>query len=647
MLCDRIPRKDIKINNNNIIQKPIINKETLELNNLVIIIEQMKTSVCRIEKSDKSGTGFLCGIPFPGKSHLIPVLITSYNILNKDDLIPGKFIKIVFYDKSYRILNMNKKRKIYTNDEIRYNITIIEIIKEDNLYINKTLKIDKNNYDENYLKYLFHNKTVYSIYYPQNSEIKYDINKITNIDPTSNTFIHLCPGEEGTLGAPILNLDNYKVIGFNKGNNMGTLLSGPINDFIQLNSNKHIYKPNEITLIVKIEPEDTNKIVYFLDNTDFRDFETNKYHYHDNLNELNKSNTKLFINDKEYLYSKYFVPQKEGIYTIKLVFSIKMTDCKYMFYSCYNLININLSSFDSSRVNNMSNMFGLCILLDHLDLSYLDTSNVKNMSSMFYFCKSLKDLNLSSINTKNVVYMNKMFAECTNITNIYFNYLDTRNVITMAKMFFLCKNLSEIDLSSFNTSNVVVMSNMFYFCRSLRRLDLRSFDTKKVSDMSKMFYLCKNLTNIFLSFDTSNVLNMSYMFADCKNLITLDLSSFNTRTVIDMSHFLSGCDLAKIDLSNFNTINVLDMSFMFYFCKSLKSLNLSSFNTKNVKNMSYMFSDCIFLKEVDLSSFDLKNVTDMSSMFTGCRTDLKIKVNSKALEKFKKVNENNRFYIHT
>ena len=40
------------------------------------------------------------------------------------------------------------------------------------------------------------------------------------------------------------------------------------------------------------------------------------------LSELNESNVKLYINDEEFKYMKHFIPQKEGNYIIKLVFSI-------------------------------------------------------------------------------------------------------------------------------------------------------------------------------------------------------------------------------------------------------------------------------------------------------------------------------------
>ena len=41
------------------------------------------------------------------------------------------------------------------------------------------------------------------------------------------------------------------------------------------------------------------------------------------MKELNESNTKVYINDKEIKYTKYFSPTKEGIHKIKIKFNIK------------------------------------------------------------------------------------------------------------------------------------------------------------------------------------------------------------------------------------------------------------------------------------------------------------------------------------
>ena len=642
LLCNKESKKEIRINNSFLKNDfPIIKKEDLELNILLKIIEQMKTSVCQIAKTKFSGTGFFCSVPFPDESNKLRLLITSYSVLGKDELIPGKYIKLVFYDNSFKIIKINKNRKIYISNELKHNITIIELNKNDEID-NNMMQIDNALYNNKYYEYIYKNKSIYTIFFSQNKEVKYDINIITNVDSYNSKMTHLCLIEDGAIGAPILNLENYSLIGVNIGHNLGTLIKDPINEFLQ--SKQIIY--NEIILTLAINKDDIGQNIYFLDNTNFKDYEKNRYHYHDNLKELNDDNTTIFINDEKYEFTKCFRPIKEGIYSIRVKFNIHLTDCSYMFYYCYSLINIDLTFFDSSKVTNMSYMFAFCINLMSLDLICLDTGNVTNMNYMFYFCQNLKNLDLSYFNTQNVLNMSRMFSDCINLKEIDLENFNTQNVKTMSHMFFLCKSLIDLDLSFFDTKNVLDMSNMFYFCKSLRKLDLSTFNTKNVFDMSKMFYLCNNLLILNLSsFDTSRVINMSYMFSDCKNLVTLDLSSFDTRNVIDMSHFLSGTDMTKIKLSNFNTINVIDMSFMFYFCKKLKYIDISSFNTKNVKNMSYMFSDCRYLRKIDLSSFTLNNIKEMKFMFTGCVKNLKIKVNENAITKFQKENEHNFFYI--
>ena len=44
-----------------------------------------------------------------------------------------------------------------------------------------------------------------------------------------------------------------------------------------------------------------------------------------------------------------------------------------MFYFCENLNSIDLSSFDTKKVTNMSDMFRNCENLQNLDLSSFDT----------------------------------------------------------------------------------------------------------------------------------------------------------------------------------------------------------------------------------------------------------------------------------
>ena len=65
-----------------------------------------------------------------------------------------------------------------------------------------------------------------------------------------------------------------------------------------------------------------------------------------------------------------------------------------MFYKCSSLKSADLSSFNTTNVNNMESMFNGCSSLESLDLSSFNTTNVNNMDYMFYGCSSLKKENV-------------------------------------------------------------------------------------------------------------------------------------------------------------------------------------------------------------------------------------------------------------
>ena len=246
-----------------------------------------------------------------------------------------------------------------------------------------------------------------------------------------------------------------------------------------------------------------------------------------------------------------------------------------LFHGCTMLTTIRgLENINLTNITDLSGLFYQCWALTSVDLSSLDTSKVTDMSDMFYQCKALTNIDLSSLDTSNVTDMSDLFLECRSLTNISLNGLDTSNVTNMSGMFRDCFSLTGINVSDFDTSNVTEMSDMFHGCDNLTSLDLSGFDTSKVTDMSGMFSTCSNLTSIdFSTFDTSNVTKMIAMFQECESLTTLDLSLFDTA-------------------------NVENMGWMFYSCTALKSLNLSSFDTSKVTNMYAMFAGCTSLTTI-------------------------------------------------
>lgn len=196
--------------------------------------------------------------------------------------------------------------------------------------------------------------------------------------------------------------------------------------------NKNEAKENKITLKLNIDKNDLKKEVYFLNNTSQLD----KY--------LNDSNIKLYINGKKEKFRKYLKAEEQQ-YSVVLKFPHRMKDCSKMFMDCYNIVDIDLSSFNAENVVNMSYMFTNCRNLTNINLSSLNTEKVANMEYMFCNCNNLHALDLSSFNTKSVINMHEMFANCRNLSEIHFSSLfDTKIVNDMKYIFTGCKNLNSL-----------------------------------------------------------------------------------------------------------------------------------------------------------------------------------------------------------
>jgi surface protein len=272
-----------------------------------------------------------------------------------------------------------------------------------------------------------------------------------------------------------------------------------------------------------------------------------------------------------------------------------------MFSGCSKLSQLDLTNFDTRKVQTMTNMFNGCRNLNPLDVTGFTTSNVENLNGMFEGCGSLTSLDLSNFNISTTIgdiHMSYMFSGCDNLQTITFSAnFRTESVTSMADMF---KGCSSLDVNTFNTifnfttSNVVTMSYMFADCTQL--IDIYVNDTTSVTNMEGMFSGCTGLTSIIFPSDlnTTNVENMSYMFKDCSSL---DANTFNT-------------------IFNFNTSNVEYMQYMFAGCNQLNTVTFGSdFTTSKVENMRGMFFGCRSLISLDLSGFDTSKVTDMNQMF--------------------------------
>ena len=238
---------------------------------------------------------------------------------------------------------------------------------------------------------------------------------------------------------------------------------------------------------------------------------------------------KVYLNtDSSGMFFQVFFDGLENILEIDLsnFDTSKVTNMSFIFSGMSHLTTLDLSNFDTFQVTNMNNMFSGMSNLTTLNLSNFDTSQVTNMSNMFYNMSSLTTLDLSNFDTSKVTNMERMFNNMTNLTTLNLSNFDTSQVTNMSNMFAVTPKLTTLDLSSFNTSKVTNMERMFYGMRNLTILDLSNFDTSKVTDMHDMFSLENEdipkdkLERIYVNndFNTANLTASYRMFKNRKKL---------------------------------------------------------------------------------------------------------------------------------
>ena len=226
----------------------------------------------------------------------------------------------------------------------------------------------------------------------------------------------------------------------------------------------------------------------------------------------NEITIKTIGNEKKNILNSDFTPQPNQIYVnerlysinneneieeledrennIRMIWDNQIEDCTSMFKGLDNIIEVDLSNFDSSKVTSMSEMFYDCTNITSITFNNIDTSLVNSMDLMFMNCESLISLDLSGINTKSLNIMNYMFCNCKSLISLNLNNFNTSLVSSMQQLFAKCSSIKALDLSSFNTSKLGIMTQMFAECNELTSIDISHFDLSEAIIMTSTFYNC-------------------------------------------------------------------------------------------------------------------------------------------------------------
>ena len=275
---------------------------------------------------------------------------------------------------------MDLEKDRYKLTDKKYDFTIIEILKDDN--VTNYLKINKDPYKEK--------DEIFSYQYAGGVQLGFSFGKIIKLYKDSLEYD--VATKKGSSGCPIISTKNSQVLGLHRGAiynneekiNFGTPIEFIINQISYIRCKYEIKDYNEIQIINNKDGFEVNKEIEF------------------KINLLNGGKKDNIIPRKKF--------NKIGINTVYFAINDKINNMSFLFNNCSSLKEIYFNSFETDITTNMKAMFQNCSNLENLDLSNFNTSKVTNMAQMFKGCSKLKEIKgIDKFNTINVSNMKEMF----------------------------------------------------------------------------------------------------------------------------------------------------------------------------------------------------------------------------------------------
>ena len=274
-----------------------------------------------------------------------------------------------------------------------------------------------------------------------------------------------------------------------------------------------------------------------------------------------------------------------------------------MIQNCDSLVSIDVTNWDLSSAENMYSMFWSCAVLETIEgCENWNTGSVTSTKAMFEASHSLKDVDVSTWDTSSVKDMSHMFR-AHGIEELDVSNWDVSNVEYFNSMFSASSSntgaisLKKLDVSKWNPESAVKMNNMFHGCGKITELDVSGWNMPNLLTTSHMFSDCFALTSIdFTGWYTPSLTSMDGMFNDCRAIQVLDVSEFETSNCVEFSQVFEACHSLQyiIGLDKWDTSKGIAFDEMFNQAWSLKEVDLSSFNTRSAKSYGVMQNGGIY-----------------------------------------------------
>lgn len=307
-----------------------------------------------------------------------------------------------------------------------------------------------------------------------------------------------------------------------------------------------------------------------------------------------------------------------------------LTDISLMFQTCSGLTSISgLSVIDTSSVTDASGMFKGAANIISLDLSTWDFSSIETISNMFHTCYDLTTLSLPDFtNSSSLTTMLYAFYSCISLGSLDFGTANFTSLSTLQYTFQSCTTLTSIDFGAVTGGALISIQRAFDNCYDLVTADLSGFTFSNLTDASYAFNTCYDLTTVDFgnanSPDFSSVTSTAYMFEDCYvNLASTSMFnnvSFGSATTpCSLTSMFKGCTaITSTDFFTANTLKyVTNMGSLFYSSK-MATIDMTNADLNDCTLLGSVFQNNNVITSINMTGVKLPNATNMASMVYGC-----------------------------
>lgn len=302
-----------------------------------------------------------------------------------------------------------------------------------------------------------------------------------------------------------------------------------------------------------------------------------------------------------------------------------ITDMRYMFFACENLVKPAIGSWDMSSVTDISYMMTGCndaqltigVNASAYDLRNWDLSSVYSATGAF----AGSEIDIAAADPLASLWGQTSSHVIEGNVN-----LDVWSLDSLKSSVFMFAQNTWIDGITWTSSAPLLIdsSAMFAFNNGLVSVDFSNLNTPLLQYADAMFFCSgeENATFTASGWNLSALTESRLMFYNTL-FKTINLNDTNPSSLVIASGMFMGNDkltsFGSQALGNWVLNSLTDASYMFYGNPCITGINVSNWGMRGVETIAYMFGDDSLLPELNISLWAPSNsLKDISCFALNC-----------------------------